>query len=182
MGNISFRPLEEKDLTCMLTWFTDERVLQFYEGRDYQCDLASLREKYLERPDVPGFIIELEGNAIGYSQMYPVCGKDLKEYDYPETEERVFAMDQFIGIPELWNQGIGSAYIRIALRYLIEQMNADAVLLDPHKDNARAVRAYEKAGFRIVKELPAHEMFEGRKVDCWLMVYRKPTNCEESNI
>ena len=34
---------------------------------------------------------------------------------------------------------------------------------------SRAIRAYEKAGFNIVKSLPEHEMFEGRKEDCWLM-------------
>ena len=28
---------------------------------------------------------------------------------------------------------------------------------------------YEKAGFKIIKSLPKHEMFEGEKVDCWLM-------------
>ena len=27
----------------------------------------------------------------------------------------------------------------------------------------------EKAGFRIIKLLPEHEMFEGEKEDCWLM-------------
>ena len=26
-----------------------------------------------------------------------------------------------------------------------------------------------KAGFKIIKSLPKHEMFEGEKVDCWLM-------------
>ena len=33
---------------------------------------------------------------------------------------------------------------------------------DPHKSNKRAIRAYEKAGYRIVKSLPEHELFEGR--------------------
>jgi RimJ/RimL family protein N-acetyltransferase len=27
--------------------------------------------------------------------------------------------------------------------------------------SARAIRAYEKAGFKIIKPLPKHEMFEG---------------------
>jgi RimJ/RimL family protein N-acetyltransferase len=48
-------------------------------------------------------------------------------------------------------------------------MAAERVLLDPHQDNKRAIRAYEKAGFIIIKSLPKHEMFEGEKVNCWLM-------------
>lgn len=181
MSEISFRPLEEKDLSYLLAWFTDERVLQYYEGRDFQCDMESLKEKYLKCEHVPGYMIQLDGEPIGYSQMYQVRGKDLKEYDYPETDECVYAMDQFIGVPELWNRGIGTEYIRMAVRYLVEQKHAEVVLLDPHQDNPRAVRAYEKAGFRILRELPAHEAFEGKMADCWLMEYRKDTDQEITN-
>lgn len=53
--------------------------------------------------------------------------------------------------------------------YLREERKADIVLLDPHKNNPRAVRAYQKAGFVIIGELLEHEMFEGKKEDCWLM-------------
>ena len=31
------------------------------------------------------------------------------------------------------------------------------------------IRAYQKAGFRIVKSLPGHELHEGKMEDCWLM-------------
>ncbi len=41
---------------------------------------------------------------------------------------------------------------------------------DPHKSNPRAIRAYEKAVFRIIKSLPEHELFEGKEEDCWMMV------------
>lgn len=175
-GNLAFRPLTEPDLEYMLKWLTDERVLEFYEGRDFQCDMESLREKYLERESAPGFMIELNGEPIGYSQMYPVRGELFAEYDYPETDENVYAMDQFIGVPELWGKGIGTQYLRMALGYLKNEKAAEVVLLDPHENNTRAVRAYEKAGFRIQKKLPAHEAFEGTMADCLLMEYRFDTH------
>ena len=53
--------------------------------------------------------------------------------------------------------------------YLKMEMGADIILLDPHKSNPRTIRAYEKAGFKIIKSLPEHELFEGKKEDCWLM-------------
>lgn len=56
--------------------------------------------------------------------------------------------------------------------YLKEEKDADIVLLDPHKDNYRAIRAYQKAGFAIIGELLEHELFEGEKKDCWLMEKR----------
>ena len=53
--------------------------------------------------------------------------------------------------------------------FLKNEKAADIILLDPHKNNYRAIRAYEKAGFRIIKSLPEHELFEGKQEDCWLM-------------
>ncbi|HAQ9476940.1 TPA: GNAT family N-acetyltransferase, partial [Enterococcus faecium] len=45
--------------------------------------------------------------------------------------------------------------------------NANAVILDPHKNNPRAIRAYQKSGFRIIEDLPEHELHEGKKEDCY---------------
>ena len=56
--------------------------------------------------------------------------------------------------------------------HLFEAKGADWVILDPHVDNARAIRAYEKCGFRKIKLLPEHEWHEGKYVDCWLMGIR----------
>ena len=81
----------------------------------------------------------------------------------------VYAMDQFIGEPKYWSKGIGSSFLKMMASHLKENMAAQRVLLDPHQDNKRAIRAYEKAGFKIIKPLPKHELFEGEKVDCWLM-------------
>ena len=53
--------------------------------------------------------------------------------------------------------------------YLRTDKEAACILLDPQKNNYRAIRAYEKAGFRIIKALPEHELFEGEMADCWLM-------------
>ena len=106
---------------------------------------------------------------IGYGQIYQIAGDDYEEYRYPETDAIVYAMDQFIGEPAYWNKGIGTKYIKQICEFLKQDRKADVVILDPHKDNIRAIRAYQKCGFQIIGELPQHELFEGKKVDCWLM-------------
>ncbi len=60
--------------------------------------------------------------------------------------------------------------------FLKKERNATAVILDPHKNNPRAIRSYEKAGFRIIEDLPEHELHEGKKEDCYLMEYRYDDN------
>jgi len=164
------RSFVAEDLSRMLKWLTDVQVLEWYEGRDACLTMETLSRQYLT-PIPEGFrvILEYEGVPIGYGQAYRLTGDMLQEYDYPDSGRIVYAMDQFIGEPEYWNRGIGTAFLKIMAAYLKENCGAEILLLDPHQDNPRAIRAYEKAGFRILRSLPAHELFEGNMADCFLM-------------
>ena len=172
--DIRIRSMTDNDYPIMLKWLTDNRVLEFYGGRDIHYDSAALKSHYSEVWDTIYYrvILEYKGNAIGYGQMYKIYGEMYEEYHYPQNGETVFATDQFIGEPEYWSKGIGTKYMQTVISLLKTQQSADAVLVDPHKNNPRAIRAYEKAGFKIIGELPEHELFEGEKVDCYLMEYR----------
>lgn len=171
---VSFRTMNEDDLVLMLKWLTDDRVLEFYDGRDKKYTYETICEHYKEQwaDELYRVIIEYDEIPIGYAQIYRVQDELFDEYHYPKTDEMVFAMDQFIGEPEYWNMGIGTEYCRVACQYLHEEMGADRVILDPRKNNPRAIRAYQKAGFEIIKDLPKHELHEGKKEDCVLMEWR----------
>jgi aminoglycoside 6'-N-acetyltransferase len=45
-------------------------------------------------------------------------------------------------------------------------------VLSPVADNARAIRSYEKAGFRKVRLIPNGEFLGGEWRDAWLMSVR----------
>lgn len=173
-GDIRIRSMTDSDYPIMLKWLTDDRVLEFYEGRDTHFDSVTLKSHFSEVWDTVHYrvIFAYKGKAIGYGQIYKLNDEMYEEYHYPQNGETVFATDQFIGEPEYWSRGIGTKYMQTVLDFLKTAENADAVILDPHKSNARAIRAYEKAGFKIIAELPEHELHEGEKVDCCLMEYR----------
>ena len=169
-GDIRIRDFSESDFPLMLKWLTDDRVLEFYEGRDVRFTMETLAEHYREElPDGFRVIIEYKGQPVGYGQVYQLSGDMFEEYDYPDTGRVVYATDQFIGEPDLWSRGIGSSFLNMMAKYLKEQESAERIVLDPHKNNPRAIRAYEKAGFRILRSLPEHELHEGKMEDCWLM-------------
>ncbi len=44
--------------------------------------------------------------------------------------------------------------------------------MDPQAWNTRALRVYEKNGFKKKKYLEKHEMHEGELRDCWLIEYQ----------
>lgn len=169
-GLIRIRDFDENDLPHMLKWLTDDRVLEYYEGRDVRFTMDTLAAHFLEEiPDGFRVIIEYEDRPIGYGQVYQLSGEMFDEYGYPDEGRIVFAMDQFIGDPGYWDRGIGTAFLQMMASYLKTSKNADRILLDPRKSNGRAIRAYQKAGFSIIGSLPAHELHEGKKEDCWLM-------------
>ena len=173
-GDIRIRPLSEDDFSLMFQWLSDPRVLEFYGGRDLAYTPELLREHYEESFEDEGFrvILEYRGIPVGYGQIYRLSGEMFGEYAYSDPGFPVYAMDQFIGEPEYWNRGIGTEYLKAVCEYLRDEKGTGAVLVDPHQENRRAIRAYEKAGFRIIGELPAHELHEGKMVDCFLMERR----------
>ena len=114
-------------------------------------------------------ILQYRGDPVGYLQHYPLPEEDKAEYRLDEVEG-VHAIDMFIGQPELWNQGLGTRFVRLILNYLFKDLSAKRVAIDPQVSNRRAIRCYEKAGFSKIIRLPRHEMHEGKMRTCWLMI------------
>jgi RimJ/RimL family protein N-acetyltransferase len=78
-------------------------------------------------------------------------------------------MDQFIGVPDIWGQGIGTQLVFTVSRHLLQNKQAQRVVVDPRVDNPRAIHVYEKCGFHTVRRLLRHEWHEGTYHDGWLM-------------
>jgi aminoglycoside 6'-N-acetyltransferase len=98
---------------------------------------------------------------------------DVTKKDYGYFGENVYGTDQFIGEVEYWNKGIGTLLVSSMVLFLTEENNAERVVMDPQTGNTRAIRCYEKCGFKKVKILPKNELHEGEYRDCWLIEYHK---------
>ena len=105
--------------------------------------------------------------------MYKLNQELFDEYQYDKITKNVYGVDLFIGEPDYWGQGIGTSIMKIITQYLFNKKQAYSIILDPHIDNSRAIRCYEKVGFKIIKKLPKHELHNGKMVDCYLMEYKK---------
>ena len=97
--NIRIRTLTKDDFPLLLKWLSDDRVLEFYGGRDKKYTINSITEHYSKpwKDEVFRVIIEYEGNPIGYGQIYKMYDELYEEYHYPKSNEIVYGMDQFIG-------------------------------------------------------------------------------------
>lgn len=173
-GELTIKELSPSDAVHLAKWLSDERVLAYYEGRDQPHDAALVQENFYPDEDTETrCLISYQNTPIGYVQFYPLELCDKREYGYP-SHEIVYGMDQFIGEPSYWNRGIGTQLVLAVLHYLREEHGVQKVAIDPQTWNERAIRCYEKCGFRKVKKLPQHEWHEGSLRDCWLMEWIAP--------
>ena len=82
-------------------------------------------------------------------------------------------MGLFIGVPELWDQGLGHDVLETLVRYGFEQLNLNRVYLKVFAQNKRAVHLYEKVGFLHEGRWRQAEYRHGRYHDMlWMSILR----------
>lgn len=88
------------------------------------------------------FIIYVDGKPVGHILIQKKKGK------------KYFELYIAIGKKEYWNKGVGSKAITKAVKWFFRQYPLELVLmLDVLPNNLRAIRCYEKVGFKRVRIL-----------------------------
>ena len=171
-GPLNVRLLRKEDNGQLAKWLSDPAVLEFYEGRDNPFDVDKVNHVFYDDDDAVKCLIEFNDQTIGYIQFYQLDNETSKVYGYSK-DENIYGMDQFIGEVSFWNKGIGTLLVTSMVTFLIRDKKADRVVMDPQTRNTRALKCYEKCGFKKVKLLTKHELHEGVYQDCWLIEYEK---------
>ena len=147
-----FRPLTRADLPLLHDWLNRPHVAEWW---DEQRDLEYVRETFgadLDSPVIRMFLACVNGEPLGYIQVYRVMGAD-PEWWRDETDPGARGIDQFLANAEQLGQGLGTRMVRQFLATLFADPEVTQVQTDPSPANQRAIRAYEKAGFRREAEV-----------------------------
>jgi aminoglycoside 6'-N-acetyltransferase len=136
-----FRPMSSGDLPLIRQWLARPHVSEWWGNPMKQYALVS---GDLDEPAMDQFIVSVGGRPFGYLQCY-----DLTEWKtgFGPQPSGTRGIDLFIGAPDMIERGHGSALIRSFVDDRL-QKGAPRIVTDPDPVNTRAVRAYEKAGFR----------------------------------
>lgn len=154
-GAVALRAMKntEKDMKLLLEWLNNPLVLRYVYGEDAPWDMEEILANFTENTtgegDATACFILYEGKEIGYLQYYPVQ-EDSYKYNTPATFEKVkggYGVDMFIGIPALWNQGIGKQVINLFGEYCKKQLGIHKLCVDPSTENERGLKFWEKTGF-----------------------------------
>ena len=81
--------------------------------------------------------------------------------------------DAFVGLGigprDFWGKGYGTEAMQLALQFAFTELNLHRVTLTVFEYNPRAIRSYEKAGFRLEGRLRGAILREGRRWDVLYM-------------
>ena len=159
---VSLRPVAATDVADLFRWLHDPGVIEWWG--EPPADIDACREDNIAADeDAPTwrFIIEERGRPVGMIQYY-------HEY-YDKHYWFSAGIDIFIGEPDARDRGLGSEAVRTLLAYLFEVKRLHRVTIDPQVENARAIRAYEKAGFVRDGVLRHNDKMHGRYVDTQML-------------
>ncbi len=135
-------PISLEDAERYTEWVNDMEMGLFMLFSTDVFDLDKEREtlKRIMRDNVSFAIVEKDTNkAIG------ICG--LVNVD---SVHRHAQFGIFIGDKTYWNQGIGTEATRLTLDHAFNNLNLHNVSLEVYSFNQRAIRCYEKVGFKYV--------------------------------
>ena len=136
-----FRPMSADDLPTIKRWLETPHVREWWHDPAEQFELVS---GDLAHPDMAQFIVAADGSEFAFLQCYNLSAWDCGLESQPDGTR---GLDQFIGEEAMVGRGHGSAFVRAFADQLLAT-GTPRVVTDPDPANARAIRAYEKAGFR----------------------------------
>ncbi len=154
-ARIGFAPVEPKHYPLLRAWLNRPHVREWWGDPDEE--LGSIREMVEGRDTTRPFLITLDGEPVGYIQYWFLGHHQNEEWtkDNPwllELPQEAVGVDLSIGEADKVSVGIGSAALAAFVDYL-RGLGHETIIIDPDPANARAVRAYSKAGFRPVEKL-----------------------------
>jgi AacA4 family aminoglycoside N(6')-acetyltransferase len=150
---LTLRLMTQQDLPMLHDWLNRPHIVEWWGGESERPSLEDVYAQYapsvLAQEGVTPYIAMLGDVPIAYAQSYTALGSGGGWWE-DETDPGVRGIDQSIADPALLGKGLGTRMVRALVEQLFLDPSVTKVQTDPAPENLRAIRCYQKAGFRIV--------------------------------
>ena len=138
---VTLRPVQSADEEKLAEIFSDPEVARWWG------DPAKSVRDAMEIPEGEShFVIDLDGEAIGFIQCYE------------ETDPMYRHASVDISLRSAWQgKGHGPDAIKALAQFLIAKRGHHRLTIDPAAHNTRAIKAYEQVGFKRVGLMRQYE-------------------------
>ncbi|MGZ8999217.1 MAG: GNAT family N-acetyltransferase [Allosphingosinicella sp.] len=142
MADYIFRPATRGDLPLLRSWRRMPHVVQWWGEAAIEDP-----EEALQDPRIACWIVAHRGRIFAYAQDY--SPHDWSPHPFAYLPAGARGVDHYIGDPEMLGRGHGPGLFQRHCERLFAG-RTPVIGTDPSPDNVRAIRAYEKAGFKAV--------------------------------
>jgi RimJ/RimL family protein N-acetyltransferase len=152
--DITFRLFTEDDLPLLYGWLSRPHVAEWWGGPSTPSEIvADYGPAIAGTGPVQCFLAFAEEIPIGFIQSYVAVGCHHEGWWQDEHDPGVRGIDQFLANAERLGHGLGTVMVRAFVARLFTDPAVTRIQTDPAPANGRAIRCYEKSGFRAVQEI-----------------------------
>ncbi len=142
---VTLRLATPDDLDLLNRWDQQPHVIAGIASDDWAWSVELCRN-----PDWRDQLIaEVDGRPIGFVQIIDPAREETGYWGH--VPENLRAIDIWIGEPDYLGQGYGTRIMQLAIDRCFAVPAVSAILIDPLVSNVRAIRFYERLGFRFVE-------------------------------
>ena len=173
----TFDSLRDEDLPLARRWLLEPHVRRWWNDNPNETDypagtIADWLTAMHGTDPTDMMLIRMDGRPIGVIQSYRTDSYPDHVAELGGLPEPAFELDVFIGEPSLIGKGMGPELLRAFLLGAFERYGLDYCVIGPSRANVAAIRAYEKVGFRYLKDYreedtsdPEHMLLDLRRSD-----------------
>jgi aminoglycoside 6'-N-acetyltransferase len=139
---VVLRPVAQADVARLAEILQEPEVARWWHG----YDAARVQAEFVGPDDGEPFAIEVDGDVAGLLLVTAEL----------EPDYRHASLDLFLATSHQ-GRGLGTETLRVAARHLFDERGHHRLTIDPAAHNERAIRAYERIGFRPVGLMREYE-------------------------
>ncbi|MED5262604.1 MAG: GNAT family N-acetyltransferase [Myxococcota bacterium] len=149
MPRIDFRSLTEADLPLLFEWLNRPHVAQWWDGPILYNEVLDRYGAHIRSESTSPYVVLLDGVPGGYIQSW-VAALESEYWWEGVSDPGVLGIDQLLADPGGLCQGVGTAMVGQFVERRFQDPSVTRIILDTDPENFRAIRCYEKVGFRRV--------------------------------
>jgi RimJ/RimL family protein N-acetyltransferase len=162
---IRLRSITQDDLPLFVEWLNDPEVthglIHFlpFSPEDEEDWFEGMRKQpQVEHPLMIDILTEEGWEPIGD------CGLFGIDWRIRQAEFGIV-----IGAKQHWDKGYGTEAVKLILQHGFNTLNLNRIALRVYENNPRAIKAYEKAGYKVEGRLRQGHYDNGEYIDVILM-------------
>lgn len=156
---VALRRPQAGDLSAVVRWYRDPEVARLTRYQTRQMTETEVERFFQTR------VLALDALAYSIVELPTWRLIGFTTFSALDSDNGSVLFHITIGERDVWGRGLGTEATRLMLKHAFERLGLHRVGLTVFSYNTRAIRAYEKAGFRVEGRLRDAILRDGRHFD-----------------